>query len=244
MRLCSVKPITLAWETPKKKPIVCICIPHTSTVTLEWAEKVYLPLKSQDPRFDKTYQMSRGIPVDLAREQMVEAALKTDATHIFFQDSDEIYETPPNPNDAIAMLLNLNQPIISGVYRAKQAAVPGVQGDAAAQMGFAHALWTQAPGSPPGKGYVHITPPPPPTNLFTVDVTGLGCTLIKREVFEKVTRPWFPWELGGPSEDFAFYHKAKLTDPSFLCWIFSAVTLSHIGELKVKVDGSFNTLEM
>lgn len=230
----------MAWEN-QKKPIICVCIPHTSNVTLEWVNKTYLPLQVADPRFDKIFQMSRGVPVDNAREEMVNNALKQNATHIFFIDSDIVFEAPLTPNDAIAMLLQLNQPIASGLYRAKQAAVKGqTVGDPAARMGFNYAIWQRVEG----QGFVSVLPPQPPTNLFTVDVTGLGLTLIRREVFEKVGKPWFPWVSGGPSEDFAFYTKAKAADPSYLCWVFSAVTASHAGDLKVKIDGSFSTLEV
>jgi GT2 family glycosyltransferase len=228
----------LAWEN-QKKSVVCVCIPHTSNISFEWAQKTYVPLQVADARFDKVFQMSRGVPVDNAREEMVNNALKQNATHIFFVDSDIILEPPLTPNDAIAMLLNLNQPIVSGLYRAKQAKNPGqTGGDPAAKFGFNYAIWQRIEGS----GFVPVLPPPPPTNLFTVDVTGLGLTLIKREVFEKVGKPWFPWENGGPSEDFAFYMKAK--ELGYLCWVFSAVTASHAGDLKVKIDGSFSTLEV
>ena len=229
----------MAWEN-QRKPLVCVCIPHTSNVSLEWASRTYVPLQIPDPRFDKIFQMARGVPVDLAREQMVDAALTAGASHIFFIDSDEIIEPPLNVNDAVAAFLELNQPIISGLYRAKQRPNPGqTLGDAAALMGFNYAIWQKVQG-----GFTFVLPPQPPTNFFAVDVTGLGLTLIRREVFEKVSKPWFPWELGGPSEDFAFYMKAKAADPSYICWIYSGVSASHVGDLKVKVDGSFSTLEV
>jgi hypothetical protein len=229
----------MAWEN-QKKPLICVCIPHTSNVSLEWVQKTYIPLQMQDPRFDKTFQLARGIPVDLAREQMVDAAMKSAATHIFFVDTDIIFEPPLNPNDAINTLLSLNQPIISGLYRAKQRPNKDqTLGDPAALMGFNYDIWQKVEG----RGFVPVLPPPPPTNFFTVDVTGLGLTLIQRKVFEKTPKPWFPWELEGGSEDFRFYMKAKSVDPSFLCWIFTQVTASHAGELKARIDGTFSTME-
>jgi len=51
--------------------------------------------------------MSRGIPLNLAREQMVLSGLQANPqpTHFFFLDTDVLFESPPNVNDAIYMLL-------------------------------------------------------------------------------------------------------------------------------------------
>jgi hypothetical protein len=205
---------------------------------MEWADKTYVALKLQAPGFDKIYQMARGTPLNIARESMVLAGLGLGATHFFMIDSDVVFEAPTDVNQAISTLLQLNQPIVSGVYRAKQ------------KDGFHYALWNRDPAITDRLSYRPVTPPPPPTNWFTVDVTGLGCSLIKREVFENISRPWFPWEFSkendkevGPSEDFAFYKKAK-DEKGYLCWIFSAVQCSHIGRLKVRYDGSFSVLEV
>lgn len=228
----------MAWEN-QKKPKVCVCIPHTSNISFEWADRVYCALKTPTIEFDKTFQLARGIPLDQAREQMVEAALTTDATHLWFQDTDVIPEPPlTDVNVIISTLLRQNVGIACGVYRAKQAPVPAAA-DPMAKMGFTWAIWMLTPD---GEKVTPIGLPPPPTNWFTVDVTGLGCALVKREVFEKTPRPWFPWVRGGLSEDFGFFKKAKAA--GYPCWILSACKFSHVGEIKVLLDGGFRTLEV
>jgi hypothetical protein len=51
--------------------------------------------------------------------------------------------------------------------------------------------------------------------LIEVDAVGLGCCLIRTDVFKHVPRPWFEWTLGrvgiklGVSEDFDFCERVK-----------------------------------
>lgn len=80
-------------------------------------------------------------------------------------------------------------------------------------------------------------------NWITVDVTGLGCALIRAEVFKAVKEPWFHWEEPeAVSEDFAFYEKCR--EAGFEVKVFTDVRLSHLGELKVLSDGSVTTRDV
>ena len=79
-------------------------------------------------------------------------------------------------------------------------------------------------------------------NWFPVDVTGLHFCLIKREVFEKVPKPWFHWDEESPSEDFFFFEKAAKA--GYGVRIFSEVKLSHLGELKVLSSGKVTTRDV
>ena len=132
-------------------------------------------------------------------------------------------ETPHDPNEALRLLYRCNAPIAACLYRAKQKA------------GFFNAAWTKVEG-----GYTSVDSWT--GNWFPVDVTGMHFVLIKREVFEKVPKPWFSWETGPPSEDFYFYEKAKKA--GYEVKIFSEVRLSHLGELKVLSDGTVTTRDV
>jgi hypothetical protein len=173
--------------------------------------------------------MARGVPQSVARDQIVEMALADkNITHIMLVDTDNCTEEPENPNDAMQALYQLNLPIVSGLYRAKQ------------KEGFNYAAWVDA-HLPEGKlGYTSIQSFT--GNLFEVDTVGMGFCLVKREVYEKMPKPWYPWPTATPSEDFNFCINAKKA--GFPINVFAAVKLSHIGQLNVHIDGKVTVLDL
>lgn len=56
---------------------------------------------------------------------------------------------------------------------------------------------------------------PGDSGLLEVEAAGAGIMLIRRRVFEKLTRPWFEW--GRTSEDFALCLKAKAAGCRIYC---------------------------
>jgi GT2 family glycosyltransferase len=179
-------------------------------VPLDWCEKIPL--------------MCRVPSLPLARNILAKHALDAGATHLFWLDSDLVFEKPEDPNEALRLLYLCDAPIVAGLYRAKQ------------KVGFNYAAWVKVEG-----GYAPIREWS--GNYIRVDVTGLGCCLVKREVFEKVPKPWFKWvEEEAPSEDFAFFEKCR--EAGYEVRIFTEVRLSHIGALKVLSDGSVSTLDV
>jgi hypothetical protein len=217
------------------KPRIAVCIPHMETVTVKWATEMMVPLFYVGLDWcEKIYKMTRGIPQNLARDQLVEMAFEDKAvTHILFVDSDNVCQYPKDPNIALRMLYNCNQPIVSGLYRAKQA------------QGFNYAAWVD----------IHRVDPNLPTDklgfapigsytgsLFTVDVIGMGFCLVKREVYEHMPKPWHRWDKPTPSEDFNFCLDAKKA--GFLTWVMADVKLDHIGQLNVHADGTITTLDV
>jgi len=99
----------MAWEA-EKRPKIALCIPHKSShCTLEWAEcynRLLLP-----PPYRVLHR--RGpLPIDKARNTLVEEALKEDPEWILFWDNDVI---PPQP-DVVYRLLAHCYPICSVLY--------------------------------------------------------------------------------------------------------------------------------
>jgi hypothetical protein len=211
-------------------PRIAIGIPYTSGFTALFALKTFGPLIFQPVSFaEKIHQMCRGIPLHIARDQIVQASLADKAvTHILWVDTDMVCEQPNNPNQALEILLNTNAPIAAGLYRAKQ------------EIGFNYAAWKMA-ADPTGKlGFLPIQSWD--GNWIEVDVTGLGFCLIKREVYEKTPPPWHPWTLGGTSEDFSFFIKARSV--GYKVMVMTDVKLSHIGDMQVHPDGKITVLEV
>jgi hypothetical protein len=111
-----------------------------------------------------------------------------EASHVFFVDDDTLM-----PPDALMRLLEHDVPIVSGFYTQR---VPPF-------WPIPMRLW--------GKQYIHITKYCP--GLQEVDAVGGGCLLVKREVFETLSDPWFDyWSermQANTSEDVPFCEKAK-----------------------------------
>ena len=216
----------MAWEFGNKER-VAILIPHTGSVSLEWADRVYGPLKFvPSPHFDKVVLTARGTPWDVARNSLVKQALgDSKVTHLMWIDSDVVFEQI-DPNEAILQLMRCDAPIVSGVYRVRQ------------KSGFNYAMWTKHP-----QGFVPVERFT--GNWLTVDVIGFGCVLIKREVFERVPEPWFFWGPGEfPSEDFNFCLRAA--EHGYKVYVYTDLKCSHIssGGLKVTSDRSVTTLDV
>jgi len=216
----------MAWEhLPSKKfrkPSIALLLPHTGSLPAEFVEKVWGPLRWVPVDWcDKIPLMCRVPSLPLARNILAQQALNAGATHLFWIDSDHVFERPEDPNEALRLLYLCGASIVAGLYRAKQ------------KVGFNYAAWIKIEG-----GYTPIKEWT--GNYIRVDVTGLGCCLIKREVFEKVPKPWFHWEEEDAiSEDFYFFEKAK--QAGYEVRVFSEVRLSHIGTLKVLSDGKVTT---
>lgn len=163
----------------------------------------------------------RGLSLTTNRTGLVQEALKSDAEFFFFLDDDVIC-----PDDIITTLLEHNLPIVCGLYMAKKS--KGQRGLAA---------WMKVEG-----GYAMIAQEQP-GGLVQVDVTGLGCALIHRTVFENVSQPWFVWEWGGISEDFYFFEKVA-SETGIKPFIDMQMRCEHIGLFKMDTYGEFTTLDI
>jgi len=215
----------MAWNqerelSTKGIPEIGLCIPHTQDVNMYWVEKAFCPLRGQPLSWcNKTLFLSSGPPIDVAREDLVDRAMDRGMDYIFFLDSDVVPRTPSDINMALYMLWSLQTPVVSGLYRAKK------------KYGYYWACWMKVHKK--GKGYqplVDFT-----RNLFKADIAGLGCTLVHREVFETMKKPWFKWDKAGSySEDFFFFRKCKRY--GYDLWIRGDVRFDHIGEFMISGD--------
>jgi len=203
-------------STPVK---VAILIPHRDETDYRawrhrWKDEMEKPPGT-------SYLESRGLSLTTNRTKLVEMALKTDATHFFFLDDDVM-----PPPDIIPALLATGQPLACGLYMAKKS--KDTRGLAA---------WMHVNG-----GYASIDLKQE-ARYAQVDVTGLGCVMIHRSIFEKLSKPWFVWEPDGVSEDFFFFEKvAKELDVKPMADM--TMHCLHIGVFTVDTNGDFNTLEL
>lgn len=212
----------MAWNLERKievkgVPNIGICIPHTGKVDMHFVEKCYGPLRFQPLSWcNKVPFLSMGPPVDTARNALVEQALDAGMDYIFFIDSDMIPYQPPDANLALYALYALQAPIVTGLYRAKK------------RYGFYWAVWKKVIEK--GKGYQPLINFD--RNIFKADIAGLGCTLIHRDVFDNIKKPWFKWDsMRTFSEDFYFFRKAQKAGYDLL--VRGDVRFHHLGTFMI-----------
>lgn len=198
---------------------VKILIPHRDEHDYRQWSQWWLTKMQKPP--GTTWLESRGLSLTTNRTKLVREALKSDATHFFFLDDDVIA-----PDDVIPSFLAANLPIICGLYMAKKS--KGERGLSA---------WMRR-----GGGYAAIAPGQA-GRYAQVDVSGLGCVMIHRSIFERVPEPWFVWEPDSVSEDFFFFNKVSETigikpfaDMECRCL--------HIGIFALDTINEFDTLEV
>lgn len=161
-----------------------------------------------------------GCLIDVNRNKIVEEAFERmgdDWTHLWFVDSDVL---PPYPY-ALMRLLQRDKDVISGVYCRKT--IP--------------ARWLNSESSNGVNSFAEeMSPPEDPLNFYPQYKDkvkpclnmGAGCLLIKREVFHRVSKPWFYIKyLAGTNEhhgeDITFFESCAKTgivphmDTSVIC---------------------------
>jgi len=167
----------------------------------------------------RTYSMRRNIPIidpprrikgskviPFAREQVNQFVLDNyhGATHILNVDDDMVF-----PPDTLEKLLSYDKDIVGVLYTGRTKPwLPQIFKKVDGK--FKHWLF------------------PPGNDVFQADAVGFGLTLIKRQVFEQLSKPWFQFYLGDKGEDLYFCEKAK--DAGFEIWVDGTSEYGHMGE--------------
>lgn len=235
--------MTSAWENMNNsnmnkginngKPTIAICIPYKGSWEPEWIENIYTKIRHVPVDWCNKLTFLCKVPsLPVARDILVTEALKANADYILFLDDDHVLEQPADPNQALKTLYDcINKDdtkdgkMVSALYRAKQ------------KQGFNYAMWMKYQD----KGFIPIKEWT--GNWLTVDVAGMGFCLIDLKIFKEVKKPYFYWETADDiSEDFYFFMKAK--ECGYNLHVMTDVKLSHIGKLKVKIDGTITTPDL
>lgn len=125
-------------------------------------------------------QHACNLYVSDGREEMTKEFLQTDATHMFCLDSDMGI-----PLNAIERLASHHLPIVGGLYVSRHNNNwPFIWEEMISPNGR-FLDWKVAADWPPGA-------------LVECDVTGAGCLLIERSVFEAIGQPW--WRTDKPRD--------------------------------------------
>jgi hypothetical protein len=159
-------------------------------------------------------------PIDANRNEHVQYTLDTmKPDYLMFLDGDMTH-----PADTILRLLSCQKDIISGLYH----------------FGGGN-FWPVAlrhKGDPTGQDYqpVQLYDDKP----FWVDAIGMGCALIKADVFRNIPSPWFEYTndnatgLRARSEDMKFCESAR--GAGYEIWVDPMVKCGHIKNVIVGED--------
>ena len=132
----------------------------------------------------------RNMPIDKARTNAVEKALKDGCEYVLFRDYDVL--APPT---AVNVLMARDVDVICAPYLSKQKPPwPLIIKDKAPTWAWKHG------------------------DVVKCDAIGMGCTLIKTELFERLPKPWFSTREGIPEGmDLNAKGKQTWTEDIFFC---------------------------
>lgn len=241
---------------PKQKPIappntsVFVASVNNTGVVNEYVKNAFfntgfvlgwLRIQSTSQTFDEH-------PISVARNAAVKAMLESKAkfTHIFFIDSDVIV-----PAHTIINLLQANKDIVSGWYLSRKGTgLPVVMKREGDFNG-----WMNKENFNTYRAYKSLEfnslDPEPKTDLLKVSAIGAGCLLIKREVFKKLTPPYFHeshTKFHDFGEDLWFCENAKKA--GFGIYVDRRILCGHVGthiydinDYKIMLQAEITTLE-
>jgi hypothetical protein len=196
-----------------------IAIPTSKYIESSTFKSIYdLSLPSN---WTADFDVFSGYQVDIIRNQIANKSLNYD--RLFFVDSDIVL-----PKDALIRLSEHDVDIVSGVYNKKLA-------------GFREYEFYIKNEK---KRYVAQTLIPN-VSLLDVDGVGLGCCLIKTDIFKKIPYPYFLNTLLSEterplSEDLYFCRKSKLHGYSLK--LDTRVVCGHLGSIDFRqLNKSLNT---
>jgi len=236
----TVKQINIPASASGEHPTIAVLVPHRGSWSAEYVESMWGPLKYHATDWcNKIYFMCRVPSLPLARNTLVREFLSVEADYCLWLDDDGVPEKPADPNLAMKLLYECltqtGESIVTGLYRAKQV------------HGFNYAIWMEVTKPEGGMGFSNIANWDPRVNWFQVDVAGLGFCLMRRKVYEDMTKagygepgkPYFRWEHPDTmSEDFYMLQKAS-KEFGYKIWCYTDVRISHMGQLVLETDGKF-----
>lgn len=163
--------------------------------------------------------------VHSASNQLVEDFLGIDgATHLFMTECDMIL-----PDDTLQMLVEVDKPIVSGVYFLRNSN----------GQPCLYRKPFRVPDNPYPYTPVTVFPTEEPFKLN--GCPGMGCVLFKREVFEKMPRPWFDVAEQRYGQDVFFFTHAE--QQGIDVWVHPQVRCGQIDYTVVGWDDYVERIE-
>lgn len=171
---------------------------------------------------DTLHMFARGQSPAKNRNLIIQAALDNECSHVLFIDDDVI-----PPPDILKKLLAHDKDVVSGLYPMRSFPHFPIAFDKVYENGF--------------NRHLHLKDEI--EGLIPITNCGLGCVLIKIEVFKKLPKPWITLgelEADGWCDDIAFFN--KVLRAGFEMYCDTNVIVDHMMRINVgfrKVNGKW-----
>jgi len=155
-----------------------------------------------------------SLPLDVNRNECVEMAIENGSEYILFLDHDNIFDPR-----LVVRMLEKNVPIIGGLYFERK-------------YPYLPVMYTFPEDE--SAGTVRVVTNYPSHELVKVDGIGMGCCLVKMEVFNRIPQPWFSYEYNGHTwgtEDIAFFY--RLRDAGIPLYMDTKNTIGHLSMTEI-----------
>lgn len=189
---------------------VCVCIPAQDTVLTSFMEStINMFFYSRNKGIDVTYNRMNGCYLDLLRNQLIQAAQKTNSDFYMMIDSDMVF--PPN---TIERLIAHDKEFVGCNYTRRRAPFD--------------------PIACKGDGNTRVDPLTS-SGLEAIALMPTGVIMIKPSVFQKIQYPWFEniWRKSDNSlvgEDVVFCAKANKAGIPVYCDHDLSREIRHSGQ--------------
>lgn len=205
---------------PKK---IVLGIPHTGTLYTEVVSSLF-NIHSNNAI---NIQMLKSSILYISRENLVEAALNNQADYIMFLDSDQVIQ--PDTIDRMANYLNNGEDIITTlIFRKDPPYQPCI-----------FSSQKELPNRQISLEYYDVEGQDL-TKPFYVENCGLGCAMMKLDMFKNIPQPWFlPRPYTG--EDISLMWKARQRGYKILC--DPTIEIGHIGSKNFNREDYFEIIK-
>ena len=185
---------------------ILLAVPHKGLILTQLANYVgRAKLKIREKGHEVIMIYNDNVPLDLARNQIVEFAKKNNVDKLFFLDADI---TSSKSEDVLKLCLS-DKEVIAGIYPKRSFPIKHIS-------------------KIDGKPLTDF----PKDELFEVTTTGAGFMCIDTNIFKRMTKPYFHFDLtkgiDSPGEDEWFCNKVK-SEAKTSVWIDPSVKCLHYG---------------
>ena len=168
--------------------MILIAVPTFENISPETFKSIY----AQDTTEHTVFEFVKGYDCARARNVIAEIALQQDAEYVLMVDSDVVL-----PSSALRLLLENPVDIKLGVYPRKNTSTGQTEIFKLGNKDFVDAN---------NLNMSEISK----RECFDIKGGGLGCALIRTEVFKKIPQPWFKYV--------QYDNGALLSEDNYFCW--------------------------